>query len=79
MKNHKNDPPEEDDDKQDINEICNSKDFKECRKLFEKSYQFDFEMMPVNQVSHLLKDYKVDKFCDTKFPPTFDSIYGDLR
>ena len=30
IKNHKNDVLEEEDDKQSINEICNSKDFKEC-------------------------------------------------
>ena len=33
-------------------------------------------MNPV-EIEQLMKDHELEKFCDTKFPPTFASIYGD--
>ena len=32
--------------------------------------------MSVSQIESLLKENNLDKFFDTKFPPSFESIYG---
>lgn len=66
---------EHDDDYEEIqssvNEILHSPEYVACRKL-----NIDTDLMPTSQIETLLKENNLEKFFDTKFPPSFESIYG---